>query len=206
VFSADIDPKVLLSVQFLADMLENEHRGIRIAAVEALTTITRIQLEDSVKPSFVDTIQDVINDFLSKILDDSSHTLYRRVSIKKLPNTRAIIPSNTLILLQKADIINLVAHLIIYINHKDTRKQVINLLVKLWRDPDSEVRITAIKMVQLLGESGIPEVLEGFKSLPGMPYYRSFLPYGITNIIHLSSDWRQGWATFYYASSRRAFK
>ncbi|KAJ3415514.1 RNA polymerase II associated protein 1 [Chytridiales sp. JEL 0842] len=141
--TANVDAQVPPSIHFLAKMLENEHRGIRIAAVEALTTITRLQMETSVSPTFVNTIQEVISGFLAKLLDESSQNLYRR----------------------KADIINLIAHLLIYINHKEMRRQVVNLLVRLWRDHDSEVRVTAIKMMQLLGESGIPEVLEGFKTL-----------------------------------------
>lgn len=59
-------------------MLENEHRGIRIAAVEAVVTITKIQLEVGTKATYLAKIQSAIGAFSKKLVAEGA-TLYRRV-------------------------------------------------------------------------------------------------------------------------------
>jgi hypothetical protein len=53
---------------------------------------------------------------------------------------------------------------VVYIQDRPLRIAILNELIQLWRDPDSEVRATSIKMIHLMGSSGVPEVLEGFKN------------------------------------------
>ncbi|KAJ3014030.1 hypothetical protein HKX48_005388 [Thoreauomyces humboldtii] len=137
---ASPETRLVESVQYIAEMLENEHRGIRIAAVEALVTISMIQLESNVKPGFVNKIKSVVQTFLPRLVDENAE-LYRR----------------------KADQLNLIAQLIPYIKERPLRLQFIRVLVQLWKDPDTEVRVTSIKMIQLLGEAGLAEIGECFK-------------------------------------------
>ncbi|KAJ3055306.1 hypothetical protein HK097_010884, partial [Rhizophlyctis rosea] len=91
----------------------------------------------SPRPAFTGKVQTIVQSFASRLVSEQS-TLYRR----------------------KADIINLLAQLVPYVNSRFERINILRIFVQHWRDPDSEVRVTAIKMVQYLGESGIPEVLE----------------------------------------------
>ncbi|KAJ3313925.1 hypothetical protein HDU76_002509 [Blyttiomyces sp. JEL0837] len=123
------DTQLNESVAFLSSMLDNEHRGIRIAAVEAVTTITRLQLESLVKANFVAKIQEIISGFLGRL---------------------------------KADMINLIAQLGIFVKERSLRHDIVKTIMQFWRDPDSEVRVISIKMIQLLAESGVQEVTENF--------------------------------------------
>ncbi|KAI9106007.1 armadillo-type protein [Phlyctochytrium arcticum] len=134
------ESQIVAAFQLLADMLENEHRGIRIAAVESLVTIAMIQLEASIKPGFTNKIKTVVQNFLAR-LTDSNSSLYRR----------------------KVDMINVMTQLISYVKERPLRLQFIGLLVHLWKDADAEVRVGAIKMIQVLGEGGVTEVAECFQ-------------------------------------------
>ncbi|KAJ3046106.1 hypothetical protein HDV00_003856 [Rhizophlyctis rosea] len=88
-------------------------------------------------PAFTAKIQSIVQSFASRLVSEQT-TLYRR----------------------KADIINLLAQLVPHVKSRTERINILRIFVQHWRDPDSEVRVTAIKMVQYLGESGIPEVME----------------------------------------------
>ncbi|KAI8848354.1 armadillo-type protein [Chytridium lagenaria] len=138
---ASTDNRLVSSIQFLADMLDNEHRGIRMASVEAITTITRIQIENAAKPALMAKVDEQVHQFLDRLKGESSNSLYRR----------------------RADIINLMAQLVVFVSDRGCRIDVLEQLIRFWKDPDSEVRTIAIKMLQHLGESGLPEVIEGFR-------------------------------------------
>ncbi|TPX59062.1 hypothetical protein PhCBS80983_g02729 [Powellomyces hirtus] len=138
--TACAEVRLIDAFQFLSEMLGNEHRGIRIAAVEALVTTSMIQLESTPKPGFVNKIKTVVQEFLPRLVDENAE-LYRR----------------------KADQLNLMAQLVPCIKERTLRLQFIRVLVQLWRDPDTEVRVTSIKMIQLLGEAGLAEISECFK-------------------------------------------
>ncbi|KAL2913671.1 hypothetical protein HK105_206831 [Polyrhizophydium stewartii] len=126
--------------QFIADMLGDEHRGLRIAAVEALVTIVQIQVENGAAAELTDRVGVVVQDMLAKLTNEFS-TLYRR----------------------KADYATLISQLVAFIPNPELRLRILRVLVQMWRDPDSEVRITAIKMVKRMGEAGLPEVLACFE-------------------------------------------
>ncbi|KAJ3084110.1 hypothetical protein HDU99_003321 [Rhizoclosmatium hyalinum] len=134
------EAQIISSLQFLTDMLQNEHRGIRIAAVEAFLLISKIQLENGSRPDILRKTQDTVNEFLAKLEDGSE--LFRR----------------------KCDYISLISQLLVNVNDNITIIKVLVLLVKFWKDPDNEVRIMAIKMVRLLGEMGVPQVMECFRA------------------------------------------
>ncbi|KAJ3128551.1 hypothetical protein HK100_009127 [Physocladia obscura] len=134
------ESNIIDSLQFISDMLQNEHRGIRIAAVEAFLTVSKIQLENQDRPDILHKIQDTVTFYFEKLIDKSE--IFRR----------------------KADYINLVSQLLVYFNDSNVVIKVLSLLVKFWKDPDNEVRIISIKMVRLLGEMGIPQVMECFKT------------------------------------------
>ncbi|KAI9362464.1 armadillo-type protein [Zopfochytrium polystomum] len=133
------DDELNSALGFLTVMLSNEHRGIRITVVEAISTIIRIQREVANRGKLETEIQSIIARFL-ELLSKSKETLFRR----------------------KADITCLMAELANFSSDKSTRMQVLRELVSLWRDQDSEVRIAALKMTKMLGENEMPEVFEGF--------------------------------------------
>eukprot|EP00842_Homolaphlyctis_polyrhiza_P001264 jgi/Hompol1/2138/HPOL_002083-RA len=89
---------------------------------------------------FKQKVDAVVIELLSKLTDEYT-TLYRR----------------------KADYITLISQLVMMIPNRANRLKIIKLLVHMWRDPDSEVRVTAIKMIKNMGEASIPEVLECFE-------------------------------------------
>lgn len=135
---------MLQSFQFLASMLDNEHRGIRSTAVETLVSITKARLENnqitaSDKAGFLNKVHEVVSGFLKRFAEDAK-SLFRR----------------------KADMLILMAKLILHLSSRELKMDVITLLVKMWRDPDSEVRIVSIKMMLTLAEAKTAEVLECF--------------------------------------------
>ncbi|KAI9005894.1 armadillo-type protein [Gaertneriomyces semiglobifer] len=146
---ASPETRLISAFQFLSDMLENEHRGVRIAVVEALVTLSMLQLQGGGKASFIAAMQNIFQSFIVRLNEDAGF-LYRR----------------------KADIINVMAQLMSYVPDTELRSQLVSTLVRLWKDPDSEVRVTAIKMIQLLGESGLNEVNERFKIIGDTREYR----------------------------------
>ncbi|KAJ3208349.1 hypothetical protein HDU82_002587 [Entophlyctis luteolus] len=125
------ETSVANALQFIAGMLENEHRGIRMASVEAFLTVAQIQLENPDRPEIHRKVQDTIRVFLDKL---------------------------------KADYVGLVSQLLVFNSNPVVVLEVLVLLVKLWKDPDSEVRLVSIKMVRMLGEMGVPQVLECFQT------------------------------------------
>ncbi|KAJ1562766.1 hypothetical protein HK096_003736 [Nowakowskiella sp. JEL0078] len=126
--------------QFLTELLNNEHRGIRMISVEALSTLTSIQLEDeTLKDNFIKKIHSVVQQISKRVKEENS-SLYRK----------------------KADMIMLLAQLSIHVEDRLVRLGIIRMLISMWRDPDSEVRSTSIKMVQLMSENNIQEVAECF--------------------------------------------
>ncbi|KAI9207546.1 armadillo-type protein [Polychytrium aggregatum] len=129
-------------ITFLAGMLDNEHRGIRITTVEAILMIINLQLEaDSEKTGLITMIHALVKS-LVKRLKEEQYSLYRR----------------------KADIINLVSQLLVFVSDRLLRIEILQLFVNFWKDPDSEVRIASINMVKFLGESGMAEIGEAFVS------------------------------------------
>ncbi|KAJ3352902.1 hypothetical protein HDU83_007559 [Entophlyctis luteolus] len=117
------ETSVANALQFIAGMLENEHRGIRMASVEAFLTVAQIQLENPDRPEIHRKVQDTIRVFLDKLV--SKAELYRR----------------------KADYVGLVSQLLVFNSNPVVVLEVLVLLVKLWKDPDSEVRLVSIKML-----------------------------------------------------------
>jgi hypothetical protein len=63
---------------------------------------------------------------------------------------------------RKVDYVRLVASLLKFTQNEILRNRALGLLVELWKDPDSEVRVNSIKMVKMLGELGLKEVVNGF--------------------------------------------
>ncbi|KAJ3226007.1 hypothetical protein HK099_005713 [Clydaea vesicula] len=100
---------------FLTEMLENEHRGIRIAAVEALSLVCKLQFELSVKEELLTQVQRITQLFINRLVEENK-TLYRK----------------------KADMAEALAKLVVYVPDRATRLSVISILVKFWSDADSE--------------------------------------------------------------------
>jgi hypothetical protein len=61
-------------------MLENEHRGIRNAAVEALVIVSQTQCDKTLnnRPQFLEKIRDTVKSFIEKLANEED-SLLRRV-------------------------------------------------------------------------------------------------------------------------------
>ncbi|EGF80415.1 hypothetical protein BATDEDRAFT_24972 [Batrachochytrium dendrobatidis JAM81] len=125
--------------EFISTFLSNEHRGIRSTAVEALRVILELQLDIPSNFSLVEKVHDVMSRLFAE-LNNRYQMLYRR----------------------KADYAILISQMVVHITNPQYRFDILRVLVRMWRDPDSEVRVTSIQMVKLLGQAKLPEVLVCF--------------------------------------------
>ncbi|KAI9141859.1 hypothetical protein BKA69DRAFT_1071625 [Paraphysoderma sedebokerense] len=136
------EESVIQGFQFLIGMLTDEHRAVRAIAVEAAAKLvaSHSSKNSQSETALISYVQKVVKGFINE-MKDPDNMLYRR----------------------RVDMIILVSRVSAYISDNEIRVAVINLLVDLWIDPDSEVRVTAIKMVQALCEQQLPEVISGFR-------------------------------------------
>ncbi|KAJ3242402.1 hypothetical protein HDU78_001407 [Chytriomyces hyalinus] len=163
------EANLIAALQFLADMLQNEHRGIRITAVEAFLTLSKIQLENTTSTSLTPPLTAVPGAIGTPQQPTLQLTQQRRPDLlRKIQDTVTLfldkLTEGTEIYRRKADYISLTAQLLTHVsNDAFMVLKVLHLLVRFWRDPDNEVRIMSIKMVRLLGEMGIHQVMECFR-------------------------------------------
>ena len=84
---------------------------------------------------------------------------------------------------RKADVLHMLAHLLLFSNDAQLRRDTLTLLIGQWDDFDSAVRATAIAMIQVrscvlhelsaarqhLGASGLPEMQQLVVGAPQQP-------------------------------------
>jgi hypothetical protein len=114
--------------------------GVRSVSIEALCVICELQLgrTDSQLTLFRGTIKKTGREIVDRLIKEG---MFRK----------------------RGDILLLASQLAVHVNDQQMRKDVLQLLVKAWRDPDSQVRQTAISRVKAMGEQGVPQVLECFQ-------------------------------------------
>ncbi|KAH6591220.1 hypothetical protein BASA61_005015 [Batrachochytrium salamandrivorans] len=130
---------LMVGFRFISKILCDEHRGLRTAAVEAIGLIVHTQMEISPNPALMAEVDALVAVLLTE-LEDEMKPLYRR----------------------KSDYVTLISQMVVHIPNPDYRFRILRILVRLWRDPDSDVRVVAIRMVKYLGQAGLPEVLGCF--------------------------------------------
>lgn len=130
--------------------MEDEHRGIRSVALEAISVICEIQLQkqDSSVNKFREVIKSIAVELIDRIIGDESG-MFRK----------------------KGDLLFLVSQLVVHINEFEIRSSVLHLLIKAWRDPNSAIRKLSIRRVIDMGEQGVQEVLQSFKQ-PGKQFIK----------------------------------
>ncbi len=157
------EQELCLGLEYLSEMLENEHRGIRKTAVECIVLICRVQLTEGrvgvQRYAVREMVGRIVEGIIGRLEGDENRSangggqgatggggggLYKR----------------------KQDLVQLVGNLASF-TLSDLRTRVLNLLVSLWKDPDSTVRQTSIKMVRMLGEQGVKEVVDAFNQSSG---------------------------------------
>lgn len=73
------DEHVLIEhYNYLFKMVDNEHRGIRIVAVEALVTFIEIQLDSGPRPSLMVSIENTVQELIRRLSAETA-SLYRTV-------------------------------------------------------------------------------------------------------------------------------
>lgn len=113
--------------KFLAGLLDEEHRGLRLVVIEILVGMVKLKESFAGKEVFGATVKEVVYGFVNQ-LQNESHTLYRK----------------------KADLSSLCSQLISSFDDEEMQKKLLKLLIGMWRDGDSEVRQVSINMVQVL--------------------------------------------------------
>ncbi|KAJ3338804.1 hypothetical protein HDU93_009026 [Gonapodya sp. JEL0774] len=128
---------------FLTSLLDDPHRGVRASACDSISMIVKNQLIESKFGSHALLLKAVNNklDDIVNIFEREDSELFRK----------------------KSDLVFLLSRFVPYTPSSSLRLRCLTLLVKLWRDPDSEVRATAIDAVDELGRLGLPEVLDAWK-------------------------------------------
>ncbi|TPX45274.1 hypothetical protein SeMB42_g04067 [Synchytrium endobioticum] len=135
--------QTIAALEFLEDLLKQEHRGIRTAAVESISLIVRSHYtQEAIQTKIIGMSEALVNR-----LDVERAQLFRR----------------------KADLVYICTQLVQYgrIAHRHLpviASRLMHVLVELWTDADAEVRIMSIKMVKQMLEWEMPEAVALFKS------------------------------------------
>eukprot|EP00698_Gefionella_okellyi_P007202 TRINITY_DN1747_c1_g5_i2.p1 TRINITY_DN1747_c1_g5~~TRINITY_DN1747_c1_g5_i2.p1 ORF type:complete len:1304 (-),score=354.73 TRINITY_DN1747_c1_g5_i2:87-3998(-) len=122
-------------VRQLAELLDNDHRGVRSYVCQAIADIAEVHAKSSPDPTLSAALRVVWERALRAVQEDLTNSLRRK----------------------KADLIFLIARLLTF-TESAQRKDAINRLIHAWDDPDGVVKQVAIEMVQYLGETGLPEL------------------------------------------------
>lgn len=73
------EASIVAAYSFIVELLDNEHRGLRIACVEALVLVAKVQLDNQQnRTQLNDQVQASVSLFIKKLKDEYK-TLYRRV-------------------------------------------------------------------------------------------------------------------------------
>jgi hypothetical protein len=72
------EDEVIQGMGLYADLMQNEHRGVRSVCVESLVQMAQTHLNDR-SPKFADKVQQYVENFVQVLVSDHSQ-LYRRVS------------------------------------------------------------------------------------------------------------------------------
>lgn len=142
----DTDEKRLVDYfDFLSKFLKNQHRGLRIVAIDGLSLFLSSQLGSSGSPEagFKPFLLERLDVFMKEVISTSIQEGHREV---------ISIPFNE----KRADLLCLSAQLCTLVSNPKIISQIITLLIDGWRDIDSNVRKTSIKMIQYVGSLGIP--------------------------------------------------
>ncbi len=122
------DDALVSAFSFLINMLNEEHRGFRLVTIDCCTYMVNSLSNFKSHKILYEHVNQTLLELLEK-LKIQDQTLYRK----------------------KADLISLISQILPhYSEDKELQRTVIKCLLKMWRDPDSEVRHVSINMVQVL--------------------------------------------------------
>jgi hypothetical protein len=130
---------------FLSKYLKNEHRGLRIVAIDGLSLYLSSQLRSpgSQNAGYKPFLLERFNTFAKELISKNIQEGHREVTFILFNEKRA-------------DLLCFSAQLCDLLSDPNLISQIITLLIDGWRDVDSNVRKTSIKMIQYIGSLGIP--------------------------------------------------
>lgn len=109
--------------------------------VESLVGLSNSALKRPNSEKFREVAEKACVDIIQQ-LHTEHHTLYRK----------------------KADYAAFLSQTVVHIPSHNLRKEIVQKLVQLWRDPDAEVRKVSINMIKFMGEMCLPEVMTAFEA------------------------------------------
>jgi hypothetical protein len=142
----DIDESRLVDYfDFLSKYLRNEHRGLRLIAIDGLSLYLSSQLgvSKSQDASYKPFLYERLDAFAKELIRNGIQEGHREVNLYLINE-------------KKADLLCFSAQLCSLLSDTNMISQIITLLIDGWRDIDSNVRKTCIKMIQYIGSLGIP--------------------------------------------------
>jgi hypothetical protein len=142
----DTDEKRLVDYfDFLSKYLKNEHRGLRVVAIDGLSLYLSSQLGSSrsQKAGYKPFLLERFDAFAKELIGKNIQEGHREVTFFLINEKRA-------------DLLCFSAQLCALLSDSSLVSQIITQLIDGWRDVDSNVRKTSIKMIQYVGSVGIP--------------------------------------------------
>jgi hypothetical protein len=108
-------------------MLDEEHRGFRLVVIDCCTYMVNSLSNFKSHAVLYEHVNQIVVELLEKV-NTQDQTLYRK----------------------KADLISLISQILPHYSDKELQRTVLKCLLRMWRDPDSEVRHVSINMVQVI--------------------------------------------------------
>ncbi|RKP18136.1 hypothetical protein ROZALSC1DRAFT_23523, partial [Rozella allomycis CSF55] len=128
--------KTILALEFFDQSINNDHRDIREAAVDAIISIAKTH---NANPSVWKKIQSLLENYTELLYHQKQNLYYK-----------------------KMDILNLVSNLLIYSTNESLCQRAVQCITDLWKDPDSQIRSFSITQIKNLGIAGVKQVLDSF--------------------------------------------
>ncbi|RKP19157.1 hypothetical protein ROZALSC1DRAFT_29212, partial [Rozella allomycis CSF55] len=128
--------KTILALEFFDQSINNDHRDIREAAVDAIISIAKTH---KANPSVWKKIQSLLENYTELLYHQKQNLYYK-----------------------KMDILNLVSNLLIYSTNESLCQRAVQCITDLWKDPDSQIRSFSITQIKNLGIAGVKQVLDSF--------------------------------------------
>jgi hypothetical protein len=131
----------------VTQLTTDQHRGLRDAARAAALEVARGAAAGAAGTEFRRCVADV------------ARSMRRRLAANA-PDQLASAPEAALLYRSKVDLMTALVQLLPYADAPQLARETAQQLVGFWSDPDGVVRRAAIQLVELLGDSDVPEIRE----------------------------------------------
>jgi hypothetical protein len=121
------EDKLIEALEFLVPLMDEEHRGMRLVVIDCFVYMISLLDKFNQKEKLYNFVRSTFQQLLQKV-ETNYNQLYRR----------------------KADYASLLAQVSVHFSDREMHAQLLKLLLKMWRDADSEVRQVSINMIQVI--------------------------------------------------------